>query len=104
MQLNPVQIAEHDEELAPVTSTKGDIAHYKVNHHSKKVWIKTGDNDGNEKLWRETGGSYDNLMKMIGRNDKGEVVGDVPAPEPVESVPVGIPGFDIPHSSPEESL
>ena len=92
MQKSPAQLAEFDEVLPPVTSSKGDIAHYKVNHHSKKVWIKTGDNDGNEKLWRETGGSYDNLMKMIGRNEHGQLVGDVPAPEPVEIVdPFGRP-------------
>ena len=53
MQLSSAQLAEFDEVLPPVTSSKGDIAHYKVNHHTKEVFIKTGDNDGNEKEWRD---------------------------------------------------
>jgi hypothetical protein len=95
MQLSPVQIAEHDEELPPVTSPKGDVAHYKVNHHSKKVWIKTGENDGNEQLWRLTGGSYDSVMALCGRNAQGQPVPSQEA-KPIESVPVGVPGFETP--------
>lgn len=95
MKLSPVQLEEFDEVLPPVTSSKGDICTYKVNHKTKHVFIKTGENDGNDQEWRHTGGSYDSIMKMIGRNEKGEVIGDVPA-KPVESVPV------FPPQSPED--
>lgn len=78
MQLSAVQLAEHDEELPAIVSAKGDTATYKVNHHTKQVWMKTGENDGNEKLWRLTGGSYDSIMALAGRGPTGQPVGDVP--------------------------
>lgn len=86
MQLNNAQLSEFDEELPPVVSNKGDIAHYKVNHKSKQVWIKTGENDGNAHEWRHTNGGYDALMKRIGRNTAGEQLGDVPVQKPIEAV------------------
>lgn len=91
MQLSAAQLAEFDEVLPAVVSEKGDSAVYKVNHKTKHVWLRTGENDGNEKEWRHTGGSYESIMKLAGRNSSGEVLGDVPVvADPIEIVdPLG---------------
>lgn len=87
MELSAAQLAEFDEVLPPVTSARGDIAVYRVNHHTKQVFIQTSPGDGNMNEWRHTNGGYDSLMKLVGRSpdDASQVL---TAPAPIVAVPV----------------
>lgn len=45
-------------------SSKGDIAHVKVNSITKEVWIKTRIGDGNSMDWRKTNTTYESVMSQ----------------------------------------
>lgn len=41
-----------------IRSSKGDVAHVRVNSVSKEVWTKTRIGDGNSQEWRKTNSTY----------------------------------------------
>lgn len=82
MKMSPEQLAEHDE-VVTLTNEKGDVAVYKLNHFDKSVCLKGGAED--EKEWRHTNGSYEAVLKALGRPLDGSKPVELP---PVEDVPV----------------
>lgn len=93
MKIDPAVAREHDE-IVTVTSSKGDVATYKINALTKSVHIKTLPGDGNEQEFRHCNASYDAIAAMVGKNSQGEPVPSEAA-KPIESVPVfGTPAAD----------
>ena len=88
MQLSAEALKEFDEELPVTMSDKGFPAHYKVNHKTKQVFVKTAEGDGNDHEWRHTNGGYEALMERIGRGVGQAVASGVQSSKPIEAVPV----------------
>jgi hypothetical protein len=86
-----------DEELVTVAvNDKGRQiqAHYKLDHKDKQVFIAGGPEE--DSAWKRTNGSYDDILRQVGRSTEPS---SVPSPQPIE--PVGVPGFSAPESDSE---